>query len=733
MRINTRLNLAVFIPALIALLVLAALGYSYLEVNRALLAGDTIRQVRSSISELNNLVYSYTLFHEERPEQQFFLESAHLDALIDNAKLRTAEQRMLLADVHEDALAMHDIFQQLVSLYQSPAAAEDASVGTTERLTGLLLEHSYEADTTAAQLRAIIDADIETTALQTIGLVLLVLVLATVPLTIMLVNTRHNISSSLSLLKQGAEAIGLGNLDFQIKEIRKDETGQVAKSINKMASDLKNITASKDELEREVARRVIAEEALLKSEKRFTLIFEKAPFAVALVSIPEGIITNVNQAWERLFGHSRQEAVGKTSLEIGVNPDLDTREKVFREVQQQGYAHDVETGFTTKNGEAIVVSLNSDLIELDGRRYMLSSLQDITARKKVEEALQETSRNFQTLFNNRVMGLAYCKTVYDSRGQPVDYEFLDVNTSWESQVGVRKGDILEKKVTEAFPGVSPELIARHNRVAETGEETSFETFEAVTGQWYNVYVYSPKRGYFIALTSNITQRKNLDRAKDEFISLVSHELRTPLTIVLGSLKTAKSPGMAPEDVDALIENAIEGGDSMANIIDNLLELSRAQAGKLTLAQRSLMIRDIINSVVDRVSDLYPNYYYTVNAPEEKYSVMADPLRLERVLYNLIENAAKYSPERSEITVNLVASDGDVVISVKDQGRGMPKERIPELFEPFKRLVTQQEHTRGLGLGLVVCKRLVEAHGGKIWVESEEGKGTTFTFTLPLKS
>jgi signal transduction histidine kinase len=236
---------------------------------------------------------------------------------------------------------------------------------------------------------------------------------------------------------------------------------------------------------------------------------------------------------------------------------------------------------------------------------------------------------------------------------------------------------------------------------------------------------------FVYSLADVTERKKLDRAKDEFISLVSHELRTPLTVVLGSLKTAKDPGMSQDDISFLIDNSIEGSESMAVIIDNLLELSRAQSGRLSLVQRKVSLGSAISEAIEKVSFLYPNYSYFVKAPDGDYAVKADPVRLERILYNLIENAAKYSDKGSEITIAVARENGTLTVSVSDKGRGMPKERIPELFEPFTRLLTHQEHTKGLGLGLVVCKRLVEAHGGRIWVESEEMKGSKFSFSLPV--
>jgi len=282
-----------------------------------------------------------------------------------------------------------------------------------------------------------------------------------------------------------------------------------------------------------------------------------------------------------------------------------------------------------------------------------------------------------------------------------------------------------------IPDLEQYWVDIYGKVALTGEPVHIENYNQFTGAWYEIYAYSPEKGYFVSLVKNITERKKLDRAKDEFISLVSHELRTPLTIVLGSLKTALSPAIALEDARTLIDNAIEGGESMAIIIDNLLELSRSQAGRLELVQKTLDMQEVVEGVVAKVKPHFPAHLYTVAVGSSVLPITADPVRIERILYNLIENAAKYSPKGSEITTRVTKENSHLVISVTDHGTGMPPERLPELFEPFSRLVTHQEHTKGLGLGLVVCKRLVEAHRGRIWVESELGKGSTFYFTLPL--
>ncbi|HWQ20188.1 MAG TPA: PAS domain S-box protein [Methanotrichaceae archaeon] len=145
----------------------------------------------------------------------------------------------------------------------------------------------------------------------------------------------------------------------------------------------------------------------------------------------------------------------------------------------------------------------------------IAVVQDITERKKAEEALQQSNRNYSALFNNKTVGLAYCKTIFDEHNHATDYFVLDVNPTYESMTGIPRNQIIGKKITEAAPGVSQDLIDRHNRVAVTGEESRFEIYESVTDRWYDVDVFSPQKGYFISMFFNITERKQAEEALRE--------------------------------------------------------------------------------------------------------------------------------------------------------------------------------------------------------------------------
>jgi len=260
-----------------------------------------------------------------------------------------------------------------------------------------------------------------------------------------------------------------------------------------------------------------------------------------------------------------------------------------------------------------------------------------------------------------------------------------------------------------------------------------------TSLWVNLSVRPivDEEGRVIAsrsVVTDITEHRKLDQLKDDFISLVSHELRSPLTVVMGALNTVLSEGahLSDEETRQLLEDAALESESLSHLLGNLLELSRAQAERLVLYAEATDIKKVVQDTVDRIKRQPSAHRFVVSLPPKLPPVYADPLRLERILYNLLENAVKYSPQGGEIKVSVELDKEQLVIGVSDQGVGISPADQARLFAPFQRLEeSRPSGVRGVGLGLLVCQRLVAAHGGRIWVESAPGRGSTFFFTLPL--
>jgi signal transduction histidine kinase len=235
------------------------------------------------------------------------------------------------------------------------------------------------------------------------------------------------------------------------------------------------------------------------------------------------------------------------------------------------------------------------------------------------------------------------------------------------------------------------------------------------------------QGYVITLT-DVTALKEAEQLKDEFIGLVSHEIRTPLTVVMGAIGVALNEGVETDDVKVMLRDALEGAQSLNQIVSNLLELSRYQSDRLSLKKDLIDIRAVIQALAG--SARTDSHRLVFDIAEGLPRVGGDKMRLELILKNLLSNAMKYSPPDTEVRLAVRKQPDHLVISVSDQGIGIPDEEQASLFTPFGKL--QDTARPGLGLGLLVCRRLVEAHGGEIWVESTKGKGSTFSFTLPLQ-
>jgi len=237
-----------------------------------------------------------------------------------------------------------------------------------------------------------------------------------------------------------------------------------------------------------------------------------------------------------------------------------------------------------------------------------------------------------------------------------------------------------------------------------------------------------------AISYDISNRKKVEQLKDDFISLVSHELRTPLTVVIGAVSTVmqEEHKLGPAEARSLLEDALLEAEAMSGIVENLLELSRSQANRIFLSKSPVSLREAVETTVLKARRRYPSQSISIRVPKKTPLVRADMARLQNILLNLVDNACKYSPAGGEVKISCQIDAGQVIVSVKDEGEGIALQDQGRLFTRFERVGQGNFSTaQGSGLGLVVCKRLVEAHGGHIWVESEPGKGSTFKFTIPL--
>jgi PAS domain S-box-containing protein len=239
----------------------------------------------------------------------------------------------------------------------------------------------------------------------------------------------------------------------------------------------------------------------------------------------------------------------------------------------------------------------------------------------------------------------------------------------------------------------------------------------------------------IAVVRDISKQRELERLRSEFVSTVSHEFRTPLALIKGYIATLlrQDLTLGDETRERFLRNIDEAADRLSRLIGELLSASRIEAGRLELDLQPLDLGRLVTEVLERLHLEASSYRLVAQLPPRKLVVQADSDQVERVLLNLLTNAIKFSPEGGTVTVRVQGTEASpgVLVSVTDQGSGIPPERLDRVFDKFYRAGDDLvKKTNGVGLGLYICKNIVERHGGRIWVESTPGEGSTFKFTLP---
>jgi len=299
-----------------------------------------------------------------------------------------------------------------------------------------------------------------------------------------------------------------------------------------------------------------------------------------------------------------------------------------------------------------------------------------------------------------------------------------------------------------IPGIKLiEELARLCPVTEfiivTGCATLDTAIKAVGQERIIAYETKPLDiGRFLALVRHVMERKKaeearrqLDRMKSEFIATVSHELRTPLQSIMGFTKLmVQDKALDPITQTRFLNTIDKESERLAELIDDLLDVSRLESGKFVLQRQRLSLRDTIRSAIYGLSNLAKEKAILIvdNVPEGLPEIEADEARIKEVMFNLVSNAIKFSTEGGKITVNAQATPNEILVQIIDQGIGIPAEALPHLFQKFYQINGSATRTRGgLGIGLYITKQIVEAHGGKIRVESKLDEGSTFSFTLPL--
>jgi len=360
----------------------------------------------------------------------------------------------------------------------------------------------------------------------------------------------------------------------------------------------------------------------------------------------------------------------------------------------------------------------------------------LAARNVSEQVLRESMELYRSLFTNMLNGFALCEMHY-VEGRAADFTYLEVNEAFERLTGLK--DVVGKRASEVIPGIretDPELLEIYGRVARTGEPEQFETYVRSLDMWFAISVYSPRSEHFVAVFDVITERKQaeevLQRRNEEilrFTHTVSHDLKSPLITIrtfLGYLENdLKQADTARVDTD--LGHIRRAAEKMTHLLDDLLSLSRI--GRKVNPPEDMTLQAIVREALEMVAGQIAERQVQIQVSDAPVVLHGDRMRLSEVFQNLIDNAIKFMGEQAEprVEIGMDASGPEIVLFVRDNGLGIDLRHQSKLFGIFEKL---HPGTEGTGMGLAMVKRIIEVHGGRIWVESAgPGQGSTFRFTL----
>ncbi len=707
-KIRTQFIISVFVFGTILIvltIILALVGgqiakYNYLE--------DEINNIQRTARELSYTANNYLLFGESQQSTRFGTIYESLTTELSELRQLSPEERSLVDNINSYLVRLKSIFDEvhttIESLSQNPGNFFEQSFIWVSYSRMQVQSEAIIFD--ASRFFNLVDESLDQTRRESMWLLFILVGAFGIYIFSNYLLIYQRTLKSIALLKSGTEIIGSGDLNYFVPEKRKDEIGDLSRAFNQMAAELKTITSSKADLEKEIDERKKAEEAQKESEQRFRTLTETSPVGVG-VSSADGIILYANPSYEHILCYNRGELIGKKASDLYWNPE--DRSTWVGTLNATGTVKNIETLLKKKDGSVVWVLINVSSILFENSQAVIGTIQDITERKNAEAEIAYRA-TFPELNPNPIIEVdAIGNVIYENPAAKTMFPDLSARgnkhpylSGWETLVS---GIKIEKT-----------SLTREINVGESWYEQAISRVPFSQ----NLRIYG----------RDVTLRKKADELKDEFIGMVSHELRTPLTITMGALYTAQDKGISVKDAQELLRDAIIGTETLAGIVENLLELSRSQANRLELNKQQTDVNEIAQNVVKKLQSKSGIHHLVVTIPKTTPSVVVDPIRVERIIFNLVENAIKYSPNGGDVKISADQSGDSIIVRVADQGPGISPDDQKKLFQSFEQLdISNRRAMQGVGLGLKVCRTLVEAHGGRIWVESEPGKGSSFCFTL----
>ncbi|MFX1382573.1 MAG: PAS domain S-box protein, partial [Promethearchaeota archaeon] len=534
------------------------------------------------------------------------------------------------------------------------------------------------------------------------------------------------------------------------EKIANFETIRVTKGGNRLSVSLA-LSPIRDEenniigistISRDITESKLAEKKLKESEQKFRLTFENAPDAIFWADPTNGKIINCNRQAELLLECTKDEIIGRHQKELHPPERVQYHKEMFKKHVEEGEGVVDEGEVITKSGKIIPVLINASNIEIGGIPLIQGIFHDITNIRLAEKRLKESEEKYRSLIEDSLEGV----WVIDSEGKS-----SLVNPSMARMLGYKVEEMMGRTLFEfmddEYFDITKEKI--EDRKKGIGEEHEFEFLHKSGRKVHTMIRTTPifdKNGQYegaMAFITDETERKKAEQKLEKFVSTVSHELRTPITVLMMSIEYLKksNKNITPEIENRLIEGISRNILLLNDLVEDILLISQIDEKKLQIEWKQYNPSQLVQENLEMMQKSIKNKNLTIETKIGKnITLYGDLKRIDQVFRIFIDNAIKYSKENTIIKIqakdnyrgkyNNDNTEG-VLFQIIDEGIGIREKDIPLLFERFFRTEDVID-IPGTGLGLAIAKSLVDLHEGEIFVDSEFGKGSTFSFFLPRK-
>jgi PAS domain S-box-containing protein len=499
---------------------------------------------------------------------------------------------------------------------------------------------------------------------------------------------------------------------------------------------------------KDITEHKLMEEELKSSEERLKILFESAPDAIYLNDL-KGNFIDGNKTAEEMIGYKREELIGKSFLKLNLLPPTQIP-KVAAALAKTVLGRPVgpeEYILNRKDGGQVIVETRSFPVKIKGKTVVLGIARDITERKRTEQAILEVKNKLQTYFDTAGVIILVLNP---------DFKILLINQRGCTALRCTLNEIIGKDfITNFIPKENMAEVKFLFKQLITKKVKGVQYFEkpVLTNNnekriigWHNTLL-KDREGQIQAILSTgeditelertkeaIKHLEELNKLKDDFLNIATHELKTPLTSIIGLSEMIKEQESYLNPKHKNYINIIyEEGLKLTHIIKRILMVTRYESGRETIDIVSFNLPNFVSSLLINLNIIAnKKKSKVVTNIEENIVIRSDKEKISQVIYNLVDNAIKHGPEGQTITITIHKLKKDLVkIEVEDQGAGISPESQRKIFAKFVQLEPSLTRSQeGTGLGLYICKLIVDNLGGEIGVKSTLGKGSTFYFTLP---